>query len=491
MTISVVITCHNYGRFLRECLESVLAQERQPDEIVVVDDASTDTTPVVAAAYADYGVRYERVEYRNACQSYNHGIATTTGDLIAFVDADNALLPRFLGALGALMEADSSLGIAYSDRIWAGEPYNTGWAGLGITPGTVFRSYPPDLAMLVHFNFIDTMSIVRRAAVEAVGGFPDLPIFWDYKLWLAIIEASWQAKYLPEPLYYYRVHDSNMIVETRPQFRGCLLQIWREHFTKPFWAEYLRPEMALAATVLPGQQLAGGTPIHLSLKPLVTSTACPAKVTLRVPLMHGLAYLAGAVDWPKGTVIHEGEQVVITIPYPVPDGALIAQGPTVHLTLVARKTLDPCSLPITMTWEDCCERGYEQAEALALPALTVQPPLHLSLKPGGLQTVQGQFAPGESISVWATFPPSAPRPVVPLPDVTAAHDGTAIVDCRLVPQGFSAIILQGAVAGVQVVLMPPTITGTWEPRQLMRIGKRVSHTARTVIRQRKKSPQTP
>src|SRR5262245_56995193 len=54
--ISVVVTCHNYGRYLRECLESLLAQERPADEIVVVDDASTDDTPEVAAFYANQGV---------------------------------------------------------------------------------------------------------------------------------------------------------------------------------------------------------------------------------------------------------------------------------------------------------------------------------------------------------------------------------------------------------------------------------------------------
>lgn len=482
LTVSVVITCHNYGRYLRECLESVLAQDRQPDEILVVDDASTDDTPVIAASYASFGVRYERVEYRNPCHSYNHGIAATTGDLIAFVDADNVLLPHFIGTLAAALEADQQIGFAYSDRYWAGEADAGVWADLGVVPGTVYRSFPPDPAMLVHENFIDTMSMVRRMAVEAVGGYKDIPILWDYQLWIAIIESGWGASYLPEPLYRYRVHGSNMIVATRPQHRGCALLIRREHFQKPFWAPYTQPHFALDMAVLPAQQLPGGTPLHLYLTPKVVGEAYPAAIEIEVVLPDGVEYLAGECDWRAAKFAAAGQGVCVTIRYPVPDGAAAARTPTVRLTVVARRG-DANPVIVTVRWADLYEHDHVVQGSLELPTLSVMPPLQLPLSPGGLQPVRGQFAPGEPVGAWAAMPANAPYHAVPLPTAEADGSGTVYADCRLAPQGFAAIVLQGELTGTQVVLVPES-DGANPPTRLSALQRSTGARLVTSLRQR-------
>jgi hypothetical protein len=453
LTVSVVITCHNYGRYLRECLESILAQSRRPDEVLIIDDASSDTTPAIAAAYAASGVRYERVEYRNPCHSYNHGIAATTGELIAFVDADNVLLPQFIGALAAALEGDARLGFAYSDRYWTGEAGAAVWNELGVVPGTVYRSYPPDPAMLVHANFIDTMSMVRRAAVEAVGGYKDIPILWDYQLWIAILEAGWGAHYLPEPLYRYRVHGENMIVATRPQHRGCALLIRREHFQQPFWAPYTRPQLTLETVAVAAQSLPGGTPLHLYLTPRVQGTAYPAAVELDVLLPDGVEYLDGECDWRAAKITANGAAVRVEIPYPVPDGAAAARTPTVRLTVVVRRA-DAASIRATLHWADLFEEQHHAETLLAVPPLLVQPPYQRPVAPGGIQLVRRQFAPGELVGVWAAMPPDAPVAAVPLPGAEADQSGTVRADCRLAPQGFAAIVLQGERTGAQVVLTP-------------------------------------
>ncbi|HEY8598018.1 MAG TPA: glycosyltransferase family 2 protein [Thermomicrobiales bacterium] len=472
MTVSVVITCHNYGRYLRECLESVLAQERPPEEILVVDDASTDDTPAIAAAYAPFGVRYERVEYQNACQSYNHGIAATTGELIAFVDADNALKPRFLGALAATLEADPALGFAYSDRYWAGEVSATAWADLGVVPGTVFRSFPPEPAMLVHANFIDTMSMVRRSAVEAVGGFKDMPILWDYQLWLAILEAGWGAHYLAEPLYDYRVHGSNMIVATRPQHRGCALLIRREHFTKPYWAPYLRPELVVHADIVPGQSLSGGTPCQLFLTPEVVGSAFPARLRISVTLPVGIEYLDCEVDRTSTRVTERGSTIVFDIAYPVPDLAASAVSSTLRLTLVSRAANVADAINVTITWQDIFETEHKVGRSIDLPTLVVTPPLRQTLEPGGIQTIRGQFAPHESVTVWAAMPDGAPRAAITLPWANADGEGVVHVDCRAAPRGFAAIVVQGELLRNLVVLVPDqAVPVALPPRPLTRGGQ--------------------
>lgn len=451
--ISVVVTCHNYGRYLRECLESLLAQERPADEIVVVDDASDDDTPEIAAFYAGAGVRYERVEYRDATKSYNHGVAATTGDLIAFADADNAATPRFLGHLAAPLEADPGVAFAYSDRYWAGEGKMEEWAFLGATPGGLFRSHPLDLAMLVHENFIDTMSMVRRAAIEAAGGFPPLPILWDYRLWIAILELGWRGRYVPEPLYHYRIHPNNMVLATFPRIRGNRLLIRREHFGSSFWSPYTRPELDLEATIVPGQALPGVTLCHVALTPRVRGLAYPAAARLAVTLPPGVVCLEARCDASGATVERGAERVTAALPYPVPDGAACAVPPVVRLTL-GLSGPGEVSIATALVWEDLFAREHRLEGTHTLPGLAVQPPFRQAIAAGLIQRVRGQFAPGEPVSVWADPPPGGPAPSLPLPPAVADEEGTVRIDLRPAPREYRAIVLRGDRFGATGMLLP-------------------------------------
>ena len=453
LRISVVVTCHNYGRYLRECLESLLAQERPADEIVVVDDASTDDTPEVAAFYADRGVRYERVEYRDATKSYNHGIAATSGELVAFADADNAATPRYLGRLAAALEGDAGYGFAYSDRYWTGEGKMDDWAFLGAVKGGLFRSQPLDLAMLVHENFIDTMSMVRREAIEAVGGFPHLPILWDYRLWIAILERGWRGCYVPEPLYHYRVHPNNMVLSTFPRIQGNRLLIRREHFHTPFWSPYVRPDLDLDATIVPGQALPGVTLCHVALTPRVRGLAYPAAARLAVALPPGVTCLEARCAAKGATIERTTDRVTAALPYPVPDGAACAIPPVVHLTLGLGAAV-AAPLTATLRWDDLFEREHRREREYALPRLAVEPPFRQAILSGMVQRVRGQFMPGESVSVWADLPPGAAARSQPLPSVVADEDGGVRIDLRLSPREYRAIVLRGDRLGVTGMLLP-------------------------------------
>jgi len=453
--VSVVVTCHNYGRYLRECLESVLAQDRPADEIIVVDDASTDDTPAIAAEYAPFGVRYERVDFRDACLSYNHGITIATGDLLAYVDADNALTPRFIATLAARLDADPHLAFAYSDRRWMGEAPVAAWEEIGVRPGEVGRSYPPDPAMLVHRNFIDTMAIVRRSVAIEIGGFRALPALWDYRFWLTVLEAGYGGGYVAEPLYYYRLHASNMILTSRPRQRGCLHVIRREHFGKPFWQPYTHPALALRSTLLPGRGVAGGVPLHVTLAPEVTGEAFPAAVTLTATLPPGVEFLNWDCDAAEARLAVIGGTLIAAITYPVPDGEAARRPPIVSMTLIQRVP-DPTPLTMRLDWEDRFEGAHHHEETLALPPQAIPAPYRGRLDGAPLQAIIGQFAPCEPVSLWAALPPEAVRASVPLPPTEADATGTVYLDTRLAPQGLTALVAQGEIAGNQVVLIPAT-----------------------------------
>src|SRR5690348_7331204 len=94
--VSAIVTTYNYARFVPEAIESILQQTVRPDEIVVVDDGSSDNTAEVVARYAAAGVRYVYQANGGAGAARNRGLRETQGELVAFLDGDDRWLPEKL-----------------------------------------------------------------------------------------------------------------------------------------------------------------------------------------------------------------------------------------------------------------------------------------------------------------------------------------------------------------------------------------------------------
>ena len=201
--IAVVITAHNYGRYLRQCLQSVVSQTLAPSEVVVVDDASTDDTTTVVQQFPN--VRYYRVDFRNGNRARNFGLSRITSGQVVFFDADNYMCPPFLEVLSGALKADDSLAFAYCDRINFGEG-DVSWYPL---PLGRWRSGPFDVDRLKAANYIDLASLMR---VRYFPGFDEgLRRFQDWDLWLNVtLKRGGCGRYVPEPLFYYRVHSTSV-----------------------------------------------------------------------------------------------------------------------------------------------------------------------------------------------------------------------------------------------------------------------------------------
>jgi glycosyltransferase involved in cell wall biosynthesis len=95
---SVIIPCHNAGRWLKQTLESALTQTWPAVEIIVVNDGSTDDSLTVAEGFAGRGVRVVDQPNRGASAARNHGLRLARGDFIQFLDADDLISPDKVGA---------------------------------------------------------------------------------------------------------------------------------------------------------------------------------------------------------------------------------------------------------------------------------------------------------------------------------------------------------------------------------------------------------
>ena len=89
---SIVITNYNYGRFLREAIESALDQSYTNVEVIVVDDASTDGSAEIIASYGDRVIPVLKDQNEGMAAAFNAGFARASGDVVLFLDADDVLL---------------------------------------------------------------------------------------------------------------------------------------------------------------------------------------------------------------------------------------------------------------------------------------------------------------------------------------------------------------------------------------------------------------
>lgn len=225
--IAVVVTCHNYGRYLEQCLHSVLSQTLRPRQVLVVDDASLDETGEVARRFPE--VAYCRVAFRNGNRARNFGFSRVSSEWVVFFDADNYMAPGFLEALCGAARADDGVDFVYCDRVNVGEG-DVSWYP---EPMGVWRSRPFDPALLKEYNYIDLASLLRASRFP---GFDEsLRRYQDWDLWLnLVLRQGGRGRYVDRPLFYYRVHGAS--VSRREDRDRAVWQIRRKYRLGPFFS---------------------------------------------------------------------------------------------------------------------------------------------------------------------------------------------------------------------------------------------------------------
>ena len=196
--VAVIIPCHNYGQYLTKTIESILRQSYLPQEIVVIDDSSTDDTPLIAASFADQGVRTVRGHWHDVASARNHGAHNTTAPFLLFLDADDSLPPDYIERCLEEMR-DPSIAIVYGDMSHVGEE-------------SYYQIMPEfDRDLLARHNFISSHALIRRLAFDVIGGFRTLDnAHQDWDLYRRIIQQGWSAK-RARTYVQYRVHSESML----------------------------------------------------------------------------------------------------------------------------------------------------------------------------------------------------------------------------------------------------------------------------------------
>jgi glycosyltransferase involved in cell wall biosynthesis len=195
--VSVVVPVYNGERFLGEALDSVLAQDYEPLELIVVDDGSTDRSGSVAQSRP---VRYLRRAHEGVSATRNAGIAAAGGELVALIDADDLWPPDAL---------------AIQVRHLLGHPET--WIVLGqmkivVEPGT---PRPPWYRPEWESSTVpSTRPLARRNVFERVGGFdPSYRMAEDLEWLVRAHEAGVEREILQDVVLIYRLHGANTTYE--------------------------------------------------------------------------------------------------------------------------------------------------------------------------------------------------------------------------------------------------------------------------------------
>lgn len=211
-TIAAVIPLYNGERFIERALRSVTGQTRRPDEILVVDDGSTDAGPDrVAALAGDLPVRLVRKRNGGQSSARNLGVARASASLIAFLDQDDLWYPDHLAVLEEAFATHSvPLGWSYSE-LDVGD--RDGALSVPRFLGTRPGSHPKTSLQgcLAHDMFIlPSASLIARWAFDRVGGFDErLAGYEDDDLFLRMFQAGVEHAFVDRPLSMWCIHETS------------------------------------------------------------------------------------------------------------------------------------------------------------------------------------------------------------------------------------------------------------------------------------------
>ncbi len=236
-TISIIIPAYNAESTILKTIESVQQQSFLDFELIIINDGSTDHT-LELIDIQDPRIKIFSYENGGVSIARNRGIAHANGDFIAFLDADDLWTPDKLEMQFAALIKHPEAGVAYSWTCFLDEEGETLYTGNSVFfEGNVY-------AKLLLWNFLYNGSnpLIRRQALESVGGFDSTLTHgedWEFYLRLA---AIWSFVVVPKPQVLYRQTLSSASSKIEIMEKEVLRAIEKVFATVPRELQYLKKQ---------------------------------------------------------------------------------------------------------------------------------------------------------------------------------------------------------------------------------------------------------
>lgn len=223
-TISVIVPAYNAGKFIDRALASIECQTRAANEVVVVDDGSTDDTYQRLKAFqksTKLNLKVRRQDNQGSSAARNHAIRVASGNLIAFMDADDVMYPQFLERMANALYHHADWVACFSDRDIVDShghriandldhpkfleisKKDVGFGFMELADDALFSK------MLLG-SVIPMTMVCRRSELDAVQGFDETLIFNEDRLfYIELIKRGGKIGYATESLGTWQRHETN------------------------------------------------------------------------------------------------------------------------------------------------------------------------------------------------------------------------------------------------------------------------------------------
>lgn len=208
--VSVIIPAYKVAPFIREAINSVLAQTLDENEIIVINDGSPDTEELEKQleAYA-HTITYIKQPNKGAGAARNAGIRAAHGEFIAFLDGDDVWLPEFLSAQVSLINGDGGYDLVYADA--------ANITGSGVSRLTNMDFNPSEgpvtaeSLIAARCNVVTSSVVARRNLIVEAGLFDEeFPNSQDFDLWLRLAKRGARMNYQKRVLVHRRIYQGSL-----------------------------------------------------------------------------------------------------------------------------------------------------------------------------------------------------------------------------------------------------------------------------------------
>jgi glycosyltransferase involved in cell wall biosynthesis len=227
--LSIIIPCYNTELTLNETLESVLNQNFEDWEAIIINDGSPDKVEKVALNWVKKDSRfiYYKKENGGLGSARNFGIKKAKGEFILPLDSDNKIKPNFANKALEILKINQSVGVVYGDAEYFGSKS-------GIWKVGQFNEYK-----LLVSNYIDACAIIRKSLFFQLDFYDEkLPYqgHEDWEFWIRVVDSEYDFYYLNEVAYEYRVTQNSMI----RKFDSNMLKINIDYIKRKHFDIYMK-----------------------------------------------------------------------------------------------------------------------------------------------------------------------------------------------------------------------------------------------------------
>lgn len=240
---SVVIPTYNRAKYIAQAVESVLGQDFQDFELLVVDDGSEDATQSELAKLSDPRLKNIVQENQGRSRARNNGIQASNGAFVCFLDSDDFWETDHLAKLQQLIQShDSKDGLYHGGLFWYYPEENRDERVKYVSRD----QFTSDVEYVIHNQFAPDTVAISRSAIDQFQFDPDLFLNEDLELW-ARIAAHFPVFGHDEPTAHLRVHEGNTsnLVEDHvtPQVEVFQLQLGQPGVKDKLSKEFVNTRM--------------------------------------------------------------------------------------------------------------------------------------------------------------------------------------------------------------------------------------------------------